>query len=292
MKKTTITEKVNSGLFKQKQSKVMSPAKKDKDPGMSGTYYENRTKGAGSRILQKGAEKMKTVNTDDYDGAQGYQDVGEWKKFLKTPKGKAYKENNTKKVGTGEFEKDTYKDVPGKDIVTKEFKNTRTRDTNSAMSPWEVRQQSRSIKKSNRDVRRSGNKLDKIKRDQAELEADGITSGKKFDKLKRKFTENTNELDAFEKNSKARSRQSEVSASASNNDKFQSSGRDKKFADEGDGGRKRIKDGDYEGANKKKPVDFAEIAGDLDVKDPSAVASKATNTFFKGKTPLKKKYFK
>ena len=37
------------------------------------------------------------------------------------------------------------------------------------MSPWRVRQQSRSIKKSGKDVRQSQNKLDKVKRKQQKM---------------------------------------------------------------------------------------------------------------------------
>jgi len=196
-------------------------------------------------------------------------------------------------VETGESEPDTV--VPGTTTETEEFTPTQTRDTNDAMSPWRVRQQSRSIKKSGKDVRQAQNKLDATNRKLKKLKDAGITSGRKFDRLKSKFTENTNELDAFNKNMTARTRQVEMSSDPlGKNGTFESSTRNMDLVDADttyEGQKKIIKDGGVK--RKKRPI--VKAVNELTpagIVEPKTVLSKSTPSFFKTKSPMKKNYFK
>jgi hypothetical protein len=225
-------------------------------------------------------------------------------------------------VGTGKFEDD--KVIPGTTTETNEFTPTQTRDNNDAMSPWRVRQQSRSIKKSGKDVRQSQNKLDKVKRKQQKMidkydTADPITGKKdgkisdeeksamstgflgfgnkqkKFDKLASSFTENTNELDAFNKNMTARTRQVEMSSDPlGKNRTFKSASRNMELPDASStySGQKEIIDSG--GVKKPASIDFGELGKteDTDTEKLSGALPKKTPDFFKKKTPLKMKYFK
>lgn len=257
-KNTPITARVNSGLFNQKKG-ITEPLL---GVGPAGVYGDNQTKdipspskkrgyakrsplkqqvgvlessSTGDQIV-KGKEKKKTVKyTDLPEGIREQAKADNLKKFGTLNPTAAGLTDNT--VGTGEFEDDTV--IPGTE--TNKFTSTQTRDKNDAMSPWRVRQQSRSIKKSGKDVRQSQNKLDKVKRKQQKMidkydiadpitgkkdgkisdkERSAMSTGflgfgnkqKKFDKLAASFTENTNELDAFKKNMTARTRQVEMSS--------------------------------------------------------------------------------
>ena len=142
------------------------------------------------------------------------------------------------------------------------------------MSPWRVRQQSRSIKKSGKDVRQSQNKLDATNRKLKKLSDAGITSGRKFDRLTAKQTENTNELDAFNKNMTARTRQVEMSKDPLKTGTFDSASRDMELPDVSK---------TYEG---QKTVIKA---GGVAVTPPD---KKSSPNFFKSKSPMKKNYFK
>ena len=299
-KNTPITARVNAGLFNQKKG-ITEPLL---NVGPAGVYGDNQTKDipspskkrgysmakkkvdspikqqVGVNVLEssstgeqivKGKKITESVNTDDYDGSGGYASNEDWTKFLATDAGKAYTDKNTKQVETGESEPDTV--IPGTTTETEEFTPTQTRDTNDAMSPWRVRQQSRSVKKSGKDVRQSQNKLDATNRKLKKLKDAGITSGRKFDRLKSKFTENTNELDAFNKNMTARTRQVEMSSDPlGKNGTFESSTRNMDLVDA---------DTSYEGQKK--------IIKDGGVK---STGKKSTPSFFKTKSPMKKNYFK
>jgi hypothetical protein len=153
-----------------------------------------------------------------------------------------------------------------------------TKDNLDAMSPWRVRQQSRAIKKSGKDVRQAQNKLDATNRKLKKLKDAGITSGRKFDRLKSKFTENTNELDAFNKNMAARTRQVEMSSDPlGKNRTFKSTERNLEKGD------LTIEQQD---ARNKKEIEANRI------KAAAAVDKKSSPNFFKSKSPMKKNYFK
>jgi hypothetical protein len=119
--------------------------------------------------LVKGKENMKTVNTDTYDGSGGYASDKDWNAFLKTPKGKAYLEKNTKQVGTGTFAPDTY--TPGKTSTVSSFGEYKTALSGDAKKPWHRRQDMRSTKLSTRGVIKTQDKIDKLNRKKNKLVA-------------------------------------------------------------------------------------------------------------------------
>ena len=173
----------------------------------------------------------------------------------------------------------------------------KTKDDNDAMSPWRVRQQSRSIKKSGKDVRQAQNKLDATNRKLKKLKDAGITSGRKFDRLKSKFTENTNELDAFNKNMTARTRQVEMSSDPLGKDgTFKSVDRDftRGEMDTSIGGEQDKRNEAQIKADRIKAAAAAAKAA----KEKAASSTnppgptKTANSFFKSKSPMKKNYFK
>ena len=307
-KNTPITARINTGLFNQKKG-VKEPLL---DVGPAGVYGDNQTKdipspskmkgysmkaspfkqakvgvlksdSTGDQIV-KGKKITTSVNTDDYDGSGGYASDEDWTKFLATDAGKEYTKKNTKQVETGESEPDTV--IPGITTETNEFTPTQTRDKNDAMSPWRVRQQSRSIKKSGKDVRQSQNKLNKTNRRLAGMdEADKVVGNKKYDRLMSKFNENTSELAAFNKNMTARTRQVEMSSDPlGKSGTFKSASRNMELPDASStySGQKEIIDGG--GVEKPASIDFGELGNTDNNSDAS--------NFFKKKTPLKMKYFK
>ena len=304
-KNTPITARINAGLFNQKKG-VTEPLL---GVGPAGVYGDNQTKDipspskkrgyakrsplkqVGVNVLKsnstgdqivKGKKITTSVNTDDYDGSGGYASDEDWTKFLATDAGKEYTKKNTKQVETGESEPDTV--IPGTNSSS--FTNTQTRDNNDAMSPWRVRQQSRSIKKSGKDVRQSQNKLNKTNRRLAGMdEADKVVGNKKYDRLMSKFNENTSELAAFNKNMTARTRQVEMSSDPlGKSGTFKSASRNMELPDASStySGQKEIIDGG--GVEKPASIDFGELGNTDNNSDAS--------NFFKKKTPLKMKYFK
>ena len=155
-----------------------------------------------------------------------------------------------------------------------------TRDKMDAMSPWRVRQQSRSIKKSGKDVRQSQNKLDATNRKLKKLSDAGITSGRKFDRLTAKQTENTNELDAFNKNMTARTRQVEMSKDPLKTGTFDSAQRNLEKGD------LTIEQQDIRNKEEIKAQKIRKAK-----KKESSVNKKSSPSFFKSKSPMKKNYF-
>ena len=313
-KNTPITARINSGLFNQKKG-ITEPLL---GVGPAGVYGDNQTKdipspskkrgyakrsplkqqvgvnvlkseSTGSQIV-KGKKITKAVNTDDYDGSGGYASNEDWTKFLATDAGKEYTKKNTKQVETGESEPDTV--IPGTTTETNEFTPTQTRDKNDAMSPWRVRQQSRSIKKSGKDVRQSQNKLDKTNRRLAGMDkADKVVGNRKYDRLMSKFNENTNELDAFKKNMTARTRQVEMSSDPlGKSGTFNSSSRDMELPDASttyDGQKTIINEGGVKVENKPEvKKKKKEVKSD----NPDGFQKNVSGAF-KGKSPMKKRGF-
>ena len=298
-KNTPITARVNAGLFNQKKG-ITEPLL---NVGPAGVYGDNQTKDIPSPSKKRGysmakkkidspikqAAEAAEVGVNVLESSSTGDQIVEGKKIKRnktfadleaegitvTPEMKQWAKDNPDaprtQVETGESEPDTV--VPGTTTETEEFTPTQTRDTNDAMSPWRVRQQSRSVKKSGKDVRQSQNKLDATNRKLKKLKDAGITSGRKFDRLKSKFTENTNELDAFNKNMTARTRQVEMSSDPlGKNGTFESSTRNMDLVDADktyEGQKKIIKEGGVKSTNKK-----------------------STPSFFKTKSPMKKNYFK
>ena len=312
-KNTPITARINSGLFNQKKG-ITEPLL---NVGPAGVYGDNQTKdipspskkrgyakrsplkkvgvnvvkseSTGDQIV-KGKKITKAVNTDDYDGSGGYASNEDWTKFLATDAGKEYTKKNTKQVETGESEPDTV--IPGATTETNEFTPTQTRDKNDAMSPWRVRQQSRSIKKSGKDVRQSQNKLDKTNRRLAGMDkADKVVGNRKYDKLMSKFNENTNELDAFNKNMTARTRQVEMSSDPlGKSGTFDSASRDMELPDASKtyAGQKTIIDED--GIKKPRPkVKEASTLTPAGIKSSGLGNEEIPTLALKTKSPMKKR---
>ena len=274
------------------------------------------------------ASPFKQVNTnvitlgEDTEGTEGTEDTTVYTPPTTTPEGDAayakltqaekdaqdakYIEKNTKIIpgnkGSDPVEGvDDVKSIPIK-----------TKDDNDAMSPWRVRQQSRSIKKSARDIRRS-----KIK--SAKLDASGggkIDEDGKFqetDKLKgkdrrkavrdarkkAKVEENYMEKDAFDKNMTARTRQVEMSSDPlGKTGTFKSAERN---LEKGDltTGEQDIRNKEEIKANRikeaaAKAAAIAKAAEDAKTKAAgnTSPAMKTANNFFKTRSPMKKNYFK
>ena len=316
-KNTPITARVNAGLFNQKKG-ITEPLL---NVGPAGVYGDNQTKDIPSPSKKRGYSMAKKkvdspikqaaeVGVNVLESSSTGDQIVEGKKIKRnktfadleaegitvTPEMRQWSKDNPTavrdQVETGETGPDTV--VPGTTTETEEFTPTQTRDTNDAMSPWRVRQQSRSVKKSGKDVRQSQNKLDATNRKLKKLKDAGITSGRKFDRLKSKFTENTNELDAFNKNMTARTRQVEMSSDPlGKNGTFESSTRNMDLVDADttyEGQKKIIKDG---GVRKKRPI--VKAVNELTpagIVEPKTVLGKSTPSFFKTKSPMKKNYFK
>lgn len=140
--------------------------------------------------LVKGKEIMKTVNTDTYDGSGGYASNKDWNAFLKSPQGKAYLEKNTKQVGTGTFEPDTY--TPGKTSTVSSFGEYKTAVKGDAKKPWHRRQDMRSTKLSTKGVIKTQDKIDRLSRKKSKLvkkydtNKDGILDDKERSNVKSK----------------------------------------------------------------------------------------------------------
>jgi hypothetical protein len=298
-KNIPITARVESGLFNQKKG-VKEPLL---NVGPAGVHGNNQTRDIpspsklrGYSMKKKTESPIKQVNTNvitlgedtpavagtpgtnkkslrqAYDDALtlGYRKADE---DFETYSGRAMKDPLYGTSGTNA--------TPGSDAIegVDEVDSIplQTKDDLDAMSPWRVRQQSRSIKKSGKDVRQAQNKLDATNRKLKKLKDAGITSGRKFDRLKSKFTENTNELDAFNKNMTARTRQVELSKDPLKDGTFKSAERNLEKGD--------LTKEEQDTRNKK------EIEANR-IKAAAAVDKKSSPNFFKSKSPMKKNYFK
>ena len=324
-KNVPITARVNAGLFNQKKG-ITEPLL---NVGPAGVYGDNQTKDIPSPSKKRGysmAKKkvdspIKQVNTnvitlgEDTEGTEGTEDKKVYTPPTRTPEGDAayakltqaekdaqdakYIEKNTKII-PGNQGSDPVEGVDEVDSIP-----LQTRDTNDAMSPWRVRQQSRSIKKSGKDVRQAQNKLDATNRKLKKLKDAGITSGRKFDRLNAKFTENTNELDAFNKNMTARTRQVEMSSDPlGKNGTFESVDRDftRGEMDTNIGGEQDKRNEAQIKADRIKAAAAAKAAAAKAAADAKAVKAssdpnppgptKTANSFFKSRSPMKKNYFK
>jgi len=241
-KNTPITARVNAGLFNQKGGitepllnvgpagvygnaetrDIPSPSKQKKGYSMAKKKVPSPAKqqvgvnvlessSTGDKII-KGKKITKKVEGDKPTSIVKPGDPGYAKWLAAVTKDPSIEDRfKDREVETGESEPDTV--IPGKTTESNQFTPTLTNDKNDAMSPWRVRQQSRSIKKSGKDVRQSQNKLDKTNRRLAKMDKeDKVVGNRKYDRLMSKFNENTTELEAFKKNMTARTRQTEMSS--------------------------------------------------------------------------------
>ena len=310
-KNIPITARVESGLFNQKKG-VKEPLL---NVGPAGVHGDNQTRDIPSPSKLRGysmkkktespikqAAKATEVGVNVLESSSTGDQIVKGKKIKRnktfadleaegitvTPEMKQWSIDNPdaprNQVETGESEPDTV--VPGTTTETEEFTPTQTRDTNDAMSPWRVRQQSRSIKKSGKDVRQSkikaaklaasgGGRIDKdgnfqeTKKLKGKDRREAVRAARK----RAKVEENAAELDAFNKNMTARTRQVEMSSDPlGKNGTFESSTRNMDLVDADttyEGQKKIIKGGGVKSSNKK-----------------------TTPSFFKTKSPMKKNYFK
>ena len=287
-KNIPITARVESGLFNQKKG-VKEPLL---NVGPAGVHGDNQTRDIPSPSKLRGYSMKKKTESPIKQkvGVLESESTGDQivkgKKITRnktfadleaegitvTDEMKQWAKDNPNvprdQVDTGQSEPDEV--IPGDE--KEKFTATQTRDKMDAMSPWRVRQQSRSIKKSGKDVRQSQNKLDATNRKLKKLSDAGITSGRKFDRLTAKQTENTNELDAFNKNMTARTRQVEMSKDPLKTGTFDSASRDMELYDASK---------TYEG---QKTV--------IEAGGVKATGKKSSPNFFKSKSPMKKNYFK
>ena len=325
-KNVPITARVNAGLFNQKKG-ITEPLL---NVGPAGVYGDNQTKDIPSPSKIKGysmkASPFKQVNTNVITLGEGTEGTeGTEETVIKGDKVEKIETDNDKYLKS--FESGFAKDNEGFDNITDyrlnregKYKDKiipgtkgsdpvegvddvgsipiKTKDTNDAMSPWRVRQQSRSIKKSGKDVRQSQNKLDKINRKLAGMDAkDKVPGNRKFDRLTSKQTENTNELDAFNKNQTARTRQVEMSSDPlGKTGTFKSADRDftRGEMDTSIGGEQDKRNEAQIKADRIKAAAAAAKAA----KEKAASSTnppgpmKTANNFFKTKSPMKKNYFK
>jgi hypothetical protein len=341
-KNTPITARVNAGLFNQKKG-ITEPLL---NVGPAGVYGDNQTKDIPSPSKKRGysmAKKkidspIKQVNTNVItlgEGTEGTKGTEETK--VKKPYvGAANDACSAEYIaanGSGACDKykalsQEKKDAANFDIVPGNKGSDpvegadevdsiplQTRDTNDAMSPWRVRQQSRSIKKSARDIRRSkikSAKLDasgggKIDEDGNFQETDKL-KGKDRRKAvrdarkKAKVEENYMEKDAFDKNMTARTRQVEMSSDPlGKTGTFKSADRDFTSGemDTSIGGEQDKRNEAQIKANKikeaaAKAAAIAKAAEDAKTKAAgnTSPAMKTANSFFKSRSPMKKNYFK
>ena len=327
-KNTPITARVNAGLFNQKKG-ITEPLL---NVGPAGVYGDNQTKDIPSPSKKRGysmAKKkvdspIRQVNTnvitlgEDTEGTEGTEDTTVYTPPTTTPEGDAayakltqaekdaqdakYIEKNTKII-PGDKGSDP---VEGLDDVGSI--PIKTKDTNDAMSPWRVRQQSRSIKKSARDIRRSkiksakldasgGGKIDEDGNFQetTKLKGKARREAVRDARKKAKVEENYMEKDAFDKNMTARTRQVEMSSDPlGKTGTFKSAERN---LDKGDLTTEQQDTRNKEEIKVKKikeaaAKEKAKREADAKTAGNTSVAMKTANNFFKTRSPMKKNYFK
>jgi len=259
-KNVPITSRVNSGLF-NKNKGITEPLLNVGPAGVSGNNktrdipspskmrgYAKRSPLKQQAISEittkltedKAEDKKKNKEVESIKAGSVYTPPtftkeGDAAYEAKTPEQRAaqdasYIKNNTKTVSNNPKVQTitaglTNTRIPKKSTSTETVVNHTTSDSNDALGSREVREQSRSIKKSGRDIRRSKIKQAKIKAKgggymdgNGEYQASEKLKGKerrtavKDARNKAKVEENAMESDAFNKNMKARTRQAETSS--------------------------------------------------------------------------------
>lgn len=278
-----------------------SPFKQEKQPNTDSPYSDETpvetaivTQGAGTQIVNKGKEITKAVNTDTYDGSGGYAPNDEWDAFLKTDAGKEYIKKNTKQVGTGNFEPDTTTNVPG-ETKTK-LSDLEVKGRRGAVQNWEVNAQRRKMRHLSDDISDYTKKVGKYTDN---LSKHTGKDGKPLKGHERRFRKAQANLDEYTRNMKAAqgqydtyTRQVAAGAKGSSGDTFGVKTKATK-SDIGDLAAQDnfLRTGTFEKQTESTP-NPADNKKKKKTKDVDANAKKKTSQFFKGKTPLKMKYFK
>ena len=326
-KNVPITARVNAGLFNQKKG-ITEPLL---NVGPAGVYGDNQTKDIpspsklkGYSMKKKTESPIKQVNTnvitlgEDTPGTPSTP--GKPKKSLRQAyddaltlgyreEGESFEDYSVRAKKDVNFGTSGSDEIPGSDPVegVDEVDSIplQTRDTNDAMSPWRVRQQSRSIKKSGKDVRQSkikaaklaasgGGRIDEdgnfqeTKKLKGKARREAVRAARK----RAKVEENSAELDAFNKNMTARTRQVEMSSDPLKDGTFKSAQRNLEKGD--------LTKEEQDVRNKKEieAKKIREAAAAKAAKEKAASSTnppgpmKTANNFFKTKSPMKKNYFK
>ena len=301
-KNTPITARVNAGLFNQKKG-ITEPLL---NVGPAGVYGDNQTKDIPSPSKLRGYSMKKKTESPIKQKVGVLESESTGDKIVKgkkitrnktfadleaegitvTPEMKQWAKLNPNaprdQVETGETGPDTV--IPGDE--EEKFTATQTRDKMDAMSPWRVRQQSRTIKKSARDIRRSKIKSAKLAasgggridedgnfQETTKLKGKARREAVRDARKKAKVEENYMEKDAFDKNMTARTRQVEMSKDPLKTGTFDSASRDMELPDVSK---------TYEGQKAVIKAGGVIVAPD----------KKSSPNFFKTKSPMKKNYFK
>lgn len=320
-KNIPITARVESGLFNQKKGvkepllnvgpagvhgnnqtrDIPSPSKlrgysmkKKTESPLKQQLAENKpiqavitTQGAGQMITEKGKEKTRNKSWDDLR-AEGWsedkiQEAKDWRS--------KNKDAPSDQVGTGEFEPDTKKFVPGKKEI--KLEDLEAEGKRGISQGWEVNQQARKQRKLSGNIEKGQKNIDKYSGRLSELGTQGKDgtwtmneggNSKKFKKNLRRLNEATRNRkasqDQFDTYSKGVSR----GASGYRGDTFNVTEK-ATISDVGNIDQQvAFLTGGNEGTN----------SGDTtnplidDVKGPP----KKYSRFFKTKSPMKKNYFK
>ena len=319
-KNIPITARVESGLFNQKKGvkepllnvgpagvhgnnqtrDIPSPSKlrgysmkKKTESPLKQQLAENKpiqavitTQGAGEMINQKGKEKTRNKSWDDLR-AEGWSED-------KIQEAKDWRSKNqdapSDQVGTGEFEPDTKKFVPGKKEI--KLEDLEAEGKRGISQGWEVNQQARKQRKLSGNIEKGQKNIDKYSGRLSELGTQGKdgnwtmkagADSKKYKKNLRRFNEATRNRkasqDQFDTYSKGVSR----GASGYRGDTF---GVTEKatISDVGNIAQQvAFLTGGNEGTNSSNTINPL-----TDVKS----SGKKSSRFFKTKSPMKKNYFK
>ena len=190
-----ITNRVQNrrvSVLKLTAAELAAKKKKENELGenaKTGGTSEGSTKTIETNTVKKGDPVEKLLLPKDFEGGAKNPEYIKKKKALDkaiaSGAGDRYKDKNIK--GTKQI------DTPGADYET----NLQQSNTGRILTPRQRYELDSNIKRNGKNIRKSGNKLDKNKRQLAKLAEKGITSGRRFDKLTRKQAENQGEHDAF-----------------------------------------------------------------------------------------------
>ena len=297
--KQTAKQKKNLPTAIVKAIAAKSPAKQKKTDNKVTNTEILKTKSAGGKIKQE----ILKERGDDYDGSGGYASKADWAKFLKTPKGKAYTAKTKEKVGTGKFKE--VDDPKPKTKTTSSTETVRVKDTGDSQTALSRRQTIRGGKVGTRvemqgkvkSARAKYKNMTKAEKEKAGGRTKYMRKVKNDAKIVR-ADKNSALGAASAKGAQAQADQNK-SALSGQTGNVKSASRDK---DRGDNSQTK-----QESDNKKeleakvklaaaKKAKAAAALVDKKKEDTTITDIKAANAmapgFFKGKSPLKKNYFK
>lgn len=304
--KQTAKQKKNLPTAIVKAIAAKSPAKQKKEDKKVTNTEILKTKSAGGKIKQE----ILKERGDDYDGkksktsAGGYASKADWNKFLATPKGKAYTARTKEKVGTGKFKE--VDDPKPKTKTTSSTETVRVKDTGDSQTALSRRQTIRGGKVGTRVEYQGKVKSAKAKyRNMSKAEKEKVGGRIKY--LRK--VKNDAKIVRADKNSalgaaSAKGAQAQAdqnkSALSGQTGNVKSAGRDQ---DKGDltpaqqaakqAAKLKAAANKKANAPKKPSTAFTDNVGTIntEIKDFNTPANMAPG-FFKGKSPLKKNYFK